>query len=143
MRTDRRTAAREAGGQKTSSRSSTAVSPSARRTFLERAATVLASIARHTSLVKSYARMNPAAKIRANAFYFGEPDAPPRIVIFGPWAYVHAPGVKLPPDVEELTESYRASKHLGALHARVRIDSESALEVLRRTAERLRRTADW
>jgi hypothetical protein len=63
-------------------------------------------------------------------------------VIFGPWVYVHAPGVKLPAGIERLTEEFRLRKHLGALHARISLDAPEAIETLRRTVKALRQSHD-
>jgi hypothetical protein len=113
-----------------------------RREVLVKAAEFLASAASSSKFVQSYARMNPAAKLRANAFFFGARDRPPRVVIFGPWVYVHAPGAKLPPGVERLTEEFRLQKHLGALHARISLDSPEVIETLKRTVKALRQSHD-
>jgi hypothetical protein len=113
-----------------------------RRGILAKAAELLAAAASSSKFVQSYARMNPAAKLRANAFFFGATDRPPRVVIFGPWIYVHAPGVKLPAGIERLTEEFRLRKHLGALHARISLDSPEAIETLKRTAKALRQSQD-
>ena len=113
-----------------------------RRGVLVKAAEFLAAAASSSKFVQSYARMNPAAKLRANAFFFGAMDRPPRAVIFGPWVYVHAPGAKLPPGVERLTEEFRLQKHLGTLHARISLDSPEAIETLERTVKALRQSRD-
>ncbi len=106
---------------------------------MRRAARELEQLARTCAFVTSYARMNPAANLAANAFFFGEHGRAPRIVIFGPWAYVHAPGLRVSDGVEHLSEELRARKHLGALHARVLLDSPQALVTLRRIAKSLQR----
>jgi len=49
--------------------------------------------------------MNPGAELLANAFYFDAPGQAPRIVLFGPWVYVHAPGASIPTDFEQLPEA--------------------------------------
>jgi hypothetical protein len=113
-----------------------------RRGVLVKAAEFLAGAASSSKFVQSYARMNPAAKLRSNAFFFGAAGRPPRVVIFGPWVYVHAPGAKLPPGVERLTEEFRLQKHLGALHARISLDSPEAIETLKRTVKALRQSHD-
>jgi hypothetical protein len=113
-----------------------------RRGILVEAADFLATAASSSTFVESYARMNPAAKLRTNAFFFGAANRPPRVVIFGPWVYVHAPGVKLPAGIERLTEEFRLRKHLGALHARISLDSPEAIETLKRTVKALRQSQD-
>lgn len=116
--------------------------PSERREIMLQAADELTRAARTSVLITSYARMNPAAKLRANVFFFGVHGQPPRVVIFGPWAYVHAPAAKLPKGVEHLPDDLRGRKHLGALHARLLLDSSKALVILRRIVKSLQRTQD-
>lgn len=108
-----------------------------RREIMRRAASELEQLAKTSAFVASYARMNPAANLAANAFFFGEHGQAPRIVIFGPWAYVHAPGLRVSDGVEHISEELRARKHLGALHARVLLASPQALATLRRVAKSL------
>jgi hypothetical protein len=112
-------------------------SPSS-RFVLERAVEILAGGAVATAFVRSYARMNPAANIRANAFYFGEVGEPPRVVLWGPWAYIHAPGVRLPKGVQRIAEQERKDRHLGALHARVRLKDPKGLPMLAALVDELR-----
>ena len=111
--------------------------PVERREIIRRAADELGQLAGSSAFVPAYARMNPAAKLTANAFYFGEHGRAPRIVIFGPWAYVHAFGHKTMEGVEQLSEELRVRRHLGALHARVLLDSPEALRILRSVARSL------
>lgn len=87
--------------------------------------------------------MNPAANLAANAFFFGDHGQAPRIILFGPWAYVHARGLRVTDGVELISEELRARKHLEALYARVLLDSPQALATLRHLAKSLqaRRTA--
>lgn len=111
--------------------------PIARREIIRRAASELERLAKTSALVPSYARMNPAADLVANVFFFGKHGRAPRIVIFGPWAYVHATGLDVFEGVEHLSEEFRAQKHLGALHARIFLGSSQALVTLQRVARSL------
>jgi len=81
--------------------------------------------------------MNPGARLQQNVFYFGRPNKPPRVVLFGPYLYVHAPGVQLPRGVESISEEERRAKHLGALHARVRLADDPSLQLVRKIARQL------
>ena len=110
---------------------------SARRAFIERAAEILARHAPFSRFVQSYARMNPAARLKVNAFYFEKLGQPPRIVVLGPWAYIHAPGVPLPHEAESLSAERRSQRHLGALHARIRLDGEANLRAIEKVAENM------
>lgn len=105
--------------------------------LLRQAAEVLETYARHTDFLPSYARMNPRAGLDCNVFYFGKMDEPPRIVLFGPYLYVHAPGTKLPSGIEHVNEKLRRSKHLGALHARIRIPDDPSLKLVTAVAKHL------
>jgi hypothetical protein len=83
--------------------------------------------------------MNPLCRLKANAFYFGEPGEAPRAVIMGPWLYVHAPDAELPPGVEAVSDAFRRRKHLGALHARLRVTDSRSAAVLPRLISALKR----
>jgi len=113
----------------------------ARRAVLEQASERLAAAARHSAFLASYSRMNPAARLKANAFYFGSDGEPPRAVILGPWLYIHAPGAALPSSVETITGDTRRQKHLGALHARVPLTSRDHLKLVDQVIAALRRRA--
>lgn len=113
--------------------------PIARREIMRRAAKELERLAKTSAFVPSYARMNPAADLVANVFFFGEHGRAPRIVIFGPWAYVDAADLGVFEGVENLSEEFRAKKHLGALHARIFLGSSEALATLQRVARVLQR----
>jgi hypothetical protein len=112
-----------------------------RRRCRAAAAHELVKLAKFAELVPTYSRMNPRDNLPANVFYFGERNAPPRIVFLGPWAYVHAPGTRLPPGFEDFPETQRRRRHLGALHARVLLESDRAIRLIRALAEKLRRDA--
>lgn len=112
-----------------------------RRRCRAAAANELLKVARFAEFVPTYSRMNPRDDLPANVFYFGERNAPPRIVFLGPWAYVHAPGTKLPSGFEDFPETQRKRKHLGALHARLLLESDRAIRLLRALAEKLRHEA--
>lgn len=118
-------------------------SPARRREIMLRAGTELEQLAKTSAFVSSYARLNPAANLAANAFFFVEHGQAPRIVVFGRWAYVHAPRLGVSDGVEHISEELRTRKRLGALHARVLLDSPQALATLQRVAKSLqaRRTA--
>ena len=103
-----------------------------RRRVVHESVALLSASASHEKFVATYARMNPAAQIKANAFYFREPNAPPRAIIYGTWLYVHAPGVKLPPEVLQVSEDERKQRHLGSLHSRIPLRREGDLAVLRK-----------
>lgn len=112
-----------------------------RRRCRAAAAHELVKLANFAELVPTYSRMNPRDSLPANVFYFGERNAPPRIVILGPWAYVHAPGSRLPAGFEDFPETERKRKHLGALHARVLLESDRAVRLVRTLAEKLSQAA--
>lgn len=103
-----------------------------RRRVLQQAVELLSEAANHEKLVQTYSRMNPAAKLRANAFYFGELDAPPRAIIYGPRLYIHAPGVRLPAEAIEVPEEVRKERHLGALHSFIPLTCNRDLAALRK-----------
>jgi hypothetical protein len=103
-----------------------------RRRVLQQAVELLSEAAIHEKLVQTYARNTPAVKLRANAFYFGKPDAPPRAIIYGRRLYIHAPGAKLPPDAIEVPEEFRKERHLGSLHAFIPLTCDKDLTVLRK-----------
>lgn len=102
-----------------------------RRRVLHESVALLSASASYEKFVATYARMNPAAQIKANAFYFREPNTPPRAIIYGTWLYVHAPGVKLPAGVLQVSADERKRHHLGALHARIPLRVEGDLAILR------------
>lgn len=108
-----------------------------RRRCRAAAADELLKVARFAEFVPTYSRMNPRDDLPANVFYFGERNAPPRIVLLGPWAYVHAPGAKLPSAFEDFPHALRKQRHLGALHARLLLESDRAIRLLRTLAEKL------
>ena len=103
-----------------------------RRRVLQQAVELLSEAAIHEKLVQTYTRTTPAAKLRANALYFGKLDAPPRAIIYGRRLYIHAPGVKLPSDAIEVPEEFRKERHLGALHAFIPLRCDEDLAVLRK-----------
>ena len=107
------------------------------REVLRDAERILAAEARHKSYKASYARMNPGAMLRSNVFFFGAKGQPPRMVIFGRWLYIHAPACRLPRGAEPVNEHTRRSKHLGQLHARIRLE-RGALPVVAAIAHKLR-----
>lgn len=107
---------------------------------LAKAAEVLEGYAHHSLFVASYARMNPKSGLKKNAFFFAPWNGPPRAVIFGPWLYVHAPGLKAN-ELEPVSEDERRAKHLGALHARLRLLDDVSVELVSDIARRIRALA--
>lgn len=110
-----------------------------RRVALQEAARILAQEADQKEFRPAYARMNPGAKLEYNAFEFNRSGGTTRAVIMGPWLYVHAPGIRLPRAVNEVTEEMRKEKHLGALNGRMRLTENGSLEALHKVIEALKR----
>ena len=85
----------------------------ARRRRLEDAIDALSTEAKSKLLKPSFARMNPAARIKYNVFYFGIAEQAPRAVVRGPWLYIDAPTAKLPNGVESYSENEGRRTHAG------------------------------
>ena len=113
----------------------------ARRVRLEKAVQVLADAARSKTLRPSYARMNPAAQIKYNVFYFGKGEGAPRAVLRGPWLFVDAPGAALPDVVEEYTPDAGRRTHAGKFNGRVLLTSEDSLSAVASVIRALRAAA--
>ena len=109
----------------------------ARRRRLEDAIDALSTGAKSKLLRPSFARMNPAARIRYNAFYFGIAEQAPRAVVRGPWLYIDAPTAKLPNGVESYSEDEGRRTHAGRFNARLLLTSEESVSVLPKTIRAL------
>lgn len=101
----------------------------ARRRRLEAAIDLLVGAARSTVLRPSFARMNPAARIKANVFYFARTPAP-RAVVRGPWLYIDAPYATLPKGVELYGRDEGRRTHAGRFNARLLLTSQEGLATL-------------
>lgn len=110
-----------------------------RRALVLKAAQELEEGSASARFVASYARMNPKLQLKVNAFFFGAPDRVPRAVIIGPWLYIHSPGLAFPAGVEQVSAETSERKHLGGLHARVRLTDERTRAVLPRLISALKR----
>lgn len=102
-----------------------------RRRIIEETAEFLTTNSDDHRFVRTYAINNPKLKIKFNVFYFGIPNDTSRVIIWGPWLYVHAPTVKLPKAVIPISEETRREKHLGNLHSRLLLTTPNSLNVVR------------
>ena len=85
----------------------------------------------------AFARMNPAARIKYNVFYFGIAGQAPRAVVRGPWLYIDAPTAQLPSSVELYSEDEGRRTHVGRFNARLLLTSEESVSVLLKTIRAL------
>ena len=110
----------------------------ARRRRLEDAIDALSTEAKSKLLRPSFARMNPAARIKYNVFYFGIAEQAPTAVVRGPWLYIDAPTVKLPNGVESYSEDEERRTHAGRVNSRLLLTSEKSVSILPKTIRALR-----
>ena len=110
----------------------------ARRRRLEDAIDALSTEAKSKLLRPSFARMNPAARIKYNVFYFGIAEQAPKAVVRGPWLHIDAPTVKLPNGVESYSEDEGRRTHAGRFNARLLLTSEKSVSILPKTIRALR-----
>ena len=110
----------------------------ARRAMMEKASAILSREASLATFRQTYSRNNPGASISKNVFYFARSLYPARVVLWGPYLYVEAPGVRLPSEFEVVDEEYRKRLRIGALHFRLRLTNPGSLRAVEELVRKLK-----
>ena len=81
--------------------------------------------------------MTPKASLTNNVFEFDAAGARARAVIWGPWVYVAAPGIRLPHGMESTDPERKRGKRIGLLQAKILVTEDGGIRLLERFLGRL------